>query len=70
MSLADLGWLRLSPDDALFLDFDGTLAEVGPDPDAIALPAATAADLGVVARRLGGAVALLSFTCNTQRFTE
>ena len=33
----DLAALRLGPGDALFLDFDGTLAELGPDPDAIFL---------------------------------
>lgn len=56
----DLAALRLRPDDALFLDFDGTLAEIGPDPDAIRLDAATADALRAVARHLAGAVALLS----------
>lgn len=55
-----LDTLRLGVGDALFLDFDGTLAEIGPDPDAIALPAGTGADLGRLAARLGGAVAILS----------
>lgn len=51
---------RLRADDALFLDFDGTLAELGPDPDAIGLAAETAADLAVLAAALGGAVLLIS----------
>ena len=57
MSSGDLTALRLGPGDALFLDFDGTLAEIGPDPDAIRLAPATAADLERLAR-LGGAVAI------------
>jgi trehalose 6-phosphate phosphatase len=60
MRIGDLEALRLQPDDALFLDFDGTLAELGPDPDAIFPPPETAAALGRLALRLGGALALLS----------
>ncbi|MBA3324588.1 MAG: trehalose-phosphatase, partial [Rhodobacteraceae bacterium] len=60
MTPNDLDILRLGPDDALFIDFDGTLAEIGPDPDAIALPPRTALALARLAARLGGAVALLS----------
>ena len=56
----DLEALALGPQDALFLDFDGTLAELGPDPDAIRIPAETTAALGRLAARLGGAVVLLS----------
>lgn len=52
--------LRLRPDDALFLDLDGTLAEIGPDPDAIALPRGTVDAITHLAERLGGAVAILS----------
>lgn len=50
----------LTAGDALFLDLDGTLAEIGPDPDAIHLDPATADGLAALAVRLGGAVALLS----------
>ena len=60
MSRNDLDGLALTGDDALFLDLDGTLAELGPDPDAIRLPADTAAALGRLAARLGGALVLLS----------
>lgn len=60
MSDDGLDTLVLGPGDALFLDFDGTLAEIGPDPDAIVLPRETLADLVRVGSRLGGAVAILS----------
>ncbi|MFT3973206.1 MAG: trehalose-phosphatase [Amaricoccus sp.] len=56
----DLDAFRLDAGDALFLDFDGTLAELGPDPDAIALPPGAAEALVRLAARLGGALALLS----------
>lgn len=51
----------LDPDrHALFLDFDGTLVEFAPEPDAIALKPGTLALLGEVGRRLGGAFAIVS----------
>lgn len=45
---------------ALFLDFDGTLTEIAPTPDAVLMDAATRAALVRLAARLGGAVALVS----------
>lgn len=56
----DVDGPALTRTDALFLDFDGTLAEIGPDPDAIRLDPGTADVLAALAARLGGAVALLS----------
>lgn len=58
--MSGLAGLHLGAGSALFLDFDGTLAEIGPDPDAVHLPPATAADLVRLAARLGGAVAVIS----------
>ena len=60
MNLGDLQDLRLDPGDSLFLDFDGTLAELGPDPDAIALDPEAAEALSRLALDLDGAVAILS----------
>ncbi len=52
--------LRLSATHALFIDFDGTLAELGPDPDAVEMPNEVASALERLSLRLGGAVAVLS----------
>lgn len=58
--LGGLETLRLDRRDALFLDFDGTLTELGPDPDAIRLADGLGAALEALSARLGGAVAVLS----------
>ncbi len=60
MTLGDLEDLHVASADALFLDFDGTLVEIGPDPDAIVLDPKTAESLSRLSLRLAGAVALLS----------
>jgi len=60
VTLGDLAGLRLGAADALFLDLDGTLAEIVADPDAVRLPLETAAALATLARRHDGAVAVLS----------
>lgn len=57
MSLADL---HISSHDALFVDFDGTLAEIIDDANAVTLAPATAAALIRLALLLDGAVMALS----------
>ncbi len=51
---------RLSPARALFLDFDGTLAELAPEPDAVRLPVGLMNLLSRLQLRLQGALALVS----------
>ena len=50
----------LGVDCALFLDIDGTLLELAPTPDEVHVDAGVAALLPALARRLGGAVALIT----------
>ncbi len=50
----------LAPSCALFLDFDGTLVEIAPAPDAVQVPAALAASLQAVSACLGGALAIIT----------
>jgi trehalose 6-phosphate phosphatase len=50
----------LGHDQALFLDFDGTLVEIAPTPDLIQVPAELPDLLVQLTERLGGAVAVVS----------
>lgn len=53
--------LPITPDrTALFLDFDGTLVEIAPRPEAVIVPPALPALLDRLAARLDGAVAIVS----------
>lgn len=45
---------------ALFVDFDGTLVDIAPAPDAIAVPAGLGSRLEALADRLAGRLALIS----------
>lgn len=45
---------------ALFLDFDGTLAELAPQPDAVTVPPELIETLSSLRLRLGGALAVIS----------
>src|SRR5690554_3274979 len=46
--------------DALFLDLDGTLVEIADDPAQVRMDEAARAMLGALAKRAGGAVAVLT----------
>jgi len=50
----------LYPSCALFLDFDGTLVDLAPQPEAVIVPSALVATLGALNTYLGGALALIS----------
>jgi trehalose 6-phosphate phosphatase len=52
-------WLH-APSSALFLDFDGTLVELAPEPDAIVIPPDLTTLLAALRDRLGGALAIVS----------
>jgi trehalose 6-phosphate phosphatase len=50
----------MTQDWALFLDFDGTLVEIAPRPDAVVVPRGLPDILAVLRDKLGGALALIS----------
>ena len=50
----------LCPSSALFLDFDGTLVDLAPQPDAVIVPSGLIATLEALGHYLGGALALIS----------
>lgn len=57
----DLPDASLAPERwALFLDIDGTLLDIAPGPDDVAIPPSLAADLAAARDHLGGALALIS----------
>ncbi len=56
MNFADI----LVPSCALFLDFDGTLVDIAPEPDAVIVPSGLVATLDSLNHYLGGALALVS----------
>jgi trehalose 6-phosphate phosphatase len=56
MNFVDL----LSPSCALFLDFDGTLVDIAPQPDAVVVPPRLIHTLERLQQYLGGALALIS----------
>lgn len=50
----------LGPSNALFLDFDGTLIDLAPQPEAIVVPAGLVSTLRILSDYLDGALALIS----------
>jgi trehalose 6-phosphate phosphatase len=56
MNLVDI----LRPSSALFLDFDGTLVDIAPQPEAVIVPSGLVAALESLNRYLSGAIAVIS----------
>jgi trehalose 6-phosphate phosphatase len=50
----------LNPSCALFLDFDGTLVDIAPQPESVIVPSGLVGALTVLNQYLGGALALIS----------
>lgn len=50
----------LSPACALFLDFDGTLVDIAPEPGAVVVPCSLVPTLSALQKYLGGAMAVVS----------
>lgn len=50
----------VNPQTALFLDFDGTIADIAPTPDAVEVHGGTVHTLSVLQQHLGGAVAIIT----------
>lgn len=50
----------LGPSSALFLDFDGTLVDIAPQPEAVSVPPPLIESLAALHERLEGAVAIVS----------
>ncbi|MGZ5194859.1 MAG: trehalose-phosphatase [Ramlibacter sp.] len=56
MTLVDI----IQPSCALFLDFDGTVVDIAPQPGAVVVPHGLVDVLGSLGERLGGGIALIS----------
>jgi trehalose 6-phosphate phosphatase len=56
MTLVDI----IQPSCALFLDFDGTVVDIAPQPGAVVVPPGLVDVLGSIGEHLGGALALIS----------
>jgi trehalose 6-phosphate phosphatase len=56
MTLVDI----IQPSCALFLDFDGTVVDIAPQPGAVVVPHGLVDVLGALGERLGGGLALIS----------
>lgn len=58
--MTSLGVPEIEADWALFLDLDGTLLDIAPEPDAVCVPAALPRSLASLSACLGGALAVVS----------
>lgn len=58
--MTSLGVPEIEAGWALFLDLDGTLLDIAPEPDAVRVPAALPRSLASLSARLGGALAVVS----------